>query len=77
MKAYLYIEIQGEVDSLMLWEIIKQYDLNLTDLGKLTMVYGYCSYFNAGKIVSRCALFGNLTAKITRGCKDEQKKEKA
>lgn len=73
MKVHLYVEIQGSIDSYMLWELIRQYNLDLTDLGKLTMVYGDCSYSVAGRVVSRCALFGNLTVKITRGCKNEQK----
>lgn len=76
MRVHIYIEIQGTIDSLMLWELIKSYKLNLTDLGKVVMVYGECSYINAGSIISKCALFGNLTVKITRGCNYEQEEEK-
>lgn len=76
MRVHLYIEIQGTIDSLMLWELIESYKLNLTDLGKVVLIYGDCSYINAGQIISKCALFGNLTVKITRGCNDEQKEKK-
>lgn len=73
MKANVYIEIQGPIDSLMLWELIKEYKLNLTDFGEVIMVYGDCSYINVGRVISKCALFGRLTAKV-RGCDYEQKK---
>ena len=76
MRVHLRIEIQGTIDSLMLWELIKSYKLNLTDFGEIVLVYGECSYMNAGSIISKCALFGNLTAKITRGCDYEQKETK-
>ena len=74
MRVKIYIEITGPIDSLMLWEIIKDYKLNLTDLGHVALVYGDCGYFAAGYIISKCALFGNLKVRIVRGCEDEQEK---
>lgn len=76
MMVHIYVEIKGPIDSLMLWELIKDYKLNLTDLGEVIMVYGDCGYINAGSIVSKCALFGDLTVKVTRGCNNEQKESK-
>ena len=75
MKVSVWIEIKGNIDSLMLWELIKDYKMNLTALDDVVLVYGDCSYLNAGIVISKCALFGEVTAKLRRGCGDEQKKK--
>lgn len=73
---YLAIEIKGEVDSLMLWELIKSHKLNLLQADGKCWVYGEANYTVIGEVVSRCALFGNLTAEITKGGgKSEQEKK--
>lgn len=76
MKLHVTIEIKGKVDSLMLWELIKDYKMNLTDLETVVYVYGDCNYITAGRVLSCCALFGDIDAHITKGGGEyEQKKE--
>lgn len=76
MKIKMFVEIKGEIDSLMLWQLIKNYKLNLTDVGAKTWVYGDTDYMTAGKVISICALFGDTKAELTHGGggADEQKK---
>ena len=76
MRIKLFVEIKGNIDSLMLWELIKDYKMNLTDVGDKTWVYGDVSYLVAGKVISKCALFGDIKAELTHGGggADEQKK---
>lgn len=76
MKINLFVEIKGEIDSLMLWQLIKEYKLNLTDVGTKTWVYGETDYMTAGIVISKCALFGDTKAELTHGGggADEQKK---
>ena len=78
MDIYLFVEIKGKIDSLMLWELIKDYKLNLLAADEKTWVYGDTSYMVAGKVISKCALFGNISADLTHkgGGTDEQKKAK-
>lgn len=64
---HLWVEIQGEVDSIMLWDLIERYDLNLTEVDDRCWVYGDCNYTTAGKVITKCALFGNISVKLTRG----------
>ena len=75
MKINLFVEIKGEIDSLMLWELIKEYKLNLTDVITKTWVYGETDYMTAGKVISKCALFGDLTAEIHKGGGKDEPKE--
>ena len=73
----LNIEIDGKVDSWMLWKLIKNHNLNLLELGDKTYVYGEANYTVIGDAVSKCALFGNLKAEISKGgVDDEQEKAK-
>lgn len=56
----LQIVIDGPIDSLMLWELIKEYKPDLTDVGKKIYVYGEdFTPTVAMKIISRCQLFGD------------------
>lgn len=68
----LWVEITGEMDTLMLWSLIERYNLNLTEVIGKCWVYGDCNYTIAGKVIAKCALFGDITAKITRGDANEQ-----
>lgn len=76
MKNYLFVEIEGNIDSLRLWDMIKDYKLNLLDAVEKTWVYGEADYLVAGAVISKCALFGNIKAELTHGGggADEQKK---
>lgn len=75
---YLAVEIKGEVDALMLWKLIKSHNLNLLESGNRCWVYGEADYTAIGDVVSKCALFGNITAEITKGGgkNEQEKKEK-
>ncbi len=74
----LFIEIKGRIDSLMLWKLIKDYKLNLTALDDKTWVYGEANYTVIADVVSKCALFGDLKAEISKGgVENEQKKTEA
>lgn len=68
----LWVEIEGEIDTLMLWSLIERYNLNLTEVFDKCWVYGECNYTSASRVIAKCALFGNITAKITRGGANEQ-----
>ena len=76
MNISLFVEVKGNIDSLMLWDMIKDYKLNLTALEDKTWIYGETNYTIAGKVISKCALFGNTKAELTHrgGGADEQKK---
>ena len=75
---WLHVEIKDKVDSWMLWKLIKSHNLNLLELEGITYVYGEANYTAIGDVVSKCALFGDLTASISKGGgKDEQKKAKS
>jgi hypothetical protein len=63
----LYVQIDGKVDTLMLWNLIEKYRLNLTAMDDKTWVYGKVNYTMAGEVISKCALFGDLKAEITQG----------
>lgn len=76
MKISLFVEIKGEIDTLMLWELIQNYKLNLTAVEGKTWIYGEASYKVAGEVVSKCALFGDLTAELThRGGEASEQKQ--
>ena len=71
----LWIEIKGEIDSPLLWSLIKGYGLNLTDLIDKSLVYGECSYSVANRVIAICARFGDISASIKRGEETEEKEE--
>lgn len=60
------IEIRGDLDSVALWGLIEKYHVNLTQVGDYTWVYGETSLTNVAKIVSHCALFGDITVRVTQ-----------
>ena len=73
----LFIEIGGAVDSVMLWKLIERHNLNLTALDDKTWIYGEANCTTIGDVVSKCALFGDLSVKISKGeAGDEPKKTK-
>lgn len=58
--AYLMVKIQGPFDSKKLWSLIKRYGVNLTDLGKIVLVYGDVSFDDAVDIIAFCSMFGEI-----------------
>lgn len=63
----LFITIKGPIDSLMLWSLIKEYKPNLTDLGEKVLIYGDFNITSATRIISCCALFGDIKAELSKG----------
>ena len=66
VKNYLWIEINDDVDSLMLWKLIEKYKLNLTQTDTKCWIYGECDFTTVGCVVAKCALFGDLRCEIRR-----------
>lgn len=63
--VYINVTINGKIDSKELWEDVKGYDINVTDLGEVTFVYGEVSMFDSLIIISICRKYGNITHEIT------------
>jgi len=51
----------------MLWSLIEKYHVNLTQVGDYTWVYGETSISAIAKIISCCALFGDLKIELSGG----------
>lgn len=78
MSYHIYIEIKGKIDTLLLWSMIEHLKLNLMALDDITYIYGNIALHNVGELVSRCALFGNLEIKLSKGGEaDEQEKKES
>lgn len=59
------IELKGDdIDSRQLWEKIKVYAVNLTEVDGVIWVHGETNARNLGFIIDRCAAFGNLDIKV-------------
>ena len=63
----LWLEIKGKIDSDELWARIESYDVNLTDMGNKSLVYGDVSAWAIGQVVALCSLYGDLDAKVYEG----------
>jgi hypothetical protein len=63
----LFITIKGPIDSLILWSLIEKYKPNLTDLGDIIYIYGDFNITTSAKIISYCALFGDLKIELSKG----------
>ena len=61
----LLIKIDGKINSLDLWEHIKRYEVNLTDLEDFAYVYGKTNFNDAMAIIRICALYGNLHIELS------------
>ena len=72
----LNIEIDGKIDSLMLWKLIERHRLNLVEAGKKTWVFGDANYSTIGDVIPKCALFGDLKVQISQGGGDNEQNEK-
>lgn len=60
------IELKA-VDSKRLYELVKQYGVNVTDLGDRVFVYGDVSFPVLTDIIYRCSLFGSLSLELSGG----------
>lgn len=66
MKAHIWLEIQGKIDSKALWKQLERYGVNVTDLCQKTLVYGEVDIVTAGTIVTICSMHGNIQATVRR-----------
>lgn len=66
MKAHIWLEIQGKIDSEALWHQLERYGVNVTDLCQKTLVYGEVDILTAGTIVTICSMHGNIQATVRR-----------
>lgn len=63
--VYLNVTINGKIDSKELWNDIKGYDVNVTDLGEVTFVYGQVSMYDSMFIIDICRKYGDITHEVT------------
>jgi hypothetical protein len=63
--VYINVTINGKIDSKELWEDVKCYDINVTDLGEVTFVYGEVSMFDSLIIISICRKYGDIIHEVT------------
>ena len=64
MNVSLYAEITGKIDSRKLYSEIKDYDVNVTDLGIKTLIYGEVSLKVALIIIDAASEYGKVQATI-------------
>lgn len=63
--VYVNVTIKGQIDSKALWEDVKGYDVNVTDLGEFTSVYGKTSMYDSMFIIDICRKYGDITSEVT------------
>ena len=64
-RIILLIKITGRINSLDLWEHIKRYGVNLTDLEEFVYILGETNIEDALKIIRICALYGPLMIELS------------
>ena len=65
MPLIILLKIDGQVNSLELWEHLARYKVNLTDLIEFTYVYGETNLEDALQIIRICALYGPLSIELS------------
>ena len=63
--VYVNVMIQGQIDSKSLWEDVKDYDVNVTDMIEFTSVYGKVSMYDSMFIIDICRKYGDITSEVT------------
>ena len=63
--VYVNVTIQGQIDSKSLWEDVKDYDVNVTDMIQFTAVYGKVSMYDSMFIIDICRKYGVITTEVT------------
>lgn len=61
----LLIRIDGQINSLELWQHLETYGVNLTDFMDYTLIYGKADFNDAVTIIRICALFGNIHVELS------------
>ena len=62
---YVNVEIRGKIDSKELYQDLEGYNLNVTDLGEMTYVYGQSSMYDSMFILDICRKYGDITSEVT------------
>lgn len=62
--VYVNVTIQGKIDSKSLWEDVKDYDVNVTDMIQFTAVYGKVSMYDSMFIIDICRKYGDITTEV-------------
>lgn len=63
--VYVNVKIEGKIDSKALWNDVKGYDVNVTDLNEFTSVYGKVSMYDSMFIIDICRKYGDITTEVT------------
>lgn len=63
--VYVNVTIQGQIDSKALWDDVKDYDVNVTDMIQFTAVYGKVSMYDSMFIIDICRKYGDITTEVT------------
>lgn len=72
MMVTFFIRIMGKINSRELFELIEHLgNVNVTDCGEYTLVYGECWLETASRIIFHCALYGDAMVELTHNKKRE------
>jgi hypothetical protein len=63
--VYINVTIKGKIDSKELWEDIKRYNVNVTEVGEVTFVHGEASMYDSMFIIDICRKYGEITHELT------------
>lgn len=63
--VHINVTIKGKIDSKELWEDIKRYDVNVTDMGEVTFVHGEASMYDSMFIIDICRKYGDINSEVT------------
>lgn len=62
----IVIKIDGKIDSRKLWSQLKDYGVNLTDLGDYSLIYGDVNFVTLIGIMGFCSAFDKIEVTCTR-----------
>lgn len=66
MRVTIFVRIMGAINSRELFGIIEHLgDINVTDCGNYTLVYGECWLETASRIFYHCSLYGDTMTELT------------
>lgn len=63
--VYVNCTINGKIDSRELWDDLNRYDVNVTDLGEVTYVYGQVSMYDSLFVIDICRKYGDTISEVT------------
>ena len=66
MKVNVFIQINGKINSRELYENICHFgNINVTDCGENTLVYGECYLEQASRVFFHASLYGDVSVTLT------------